>query len=295
MKRLVILGIVLLITQTYYANAESTIFTNQIIDTERVIATNETWTIEDDINLILNNMTTNYGTIIIKGSLYNNQSIKNYGVIINNDTLINNHYIINYGVIINNGILNNTYVINNANIINNTGVINNKGYIYNFGTINNNTGTVNDDDMLALFPGIISGKINNNGLIIEPNSSSGSGTIPFVNTNACDLTLSSTVISEGESIIASVDTNAANVKFEWIDPLGQVQRNVVDNSSPFSDTYAPMTHGEWAVNAICDNGMADNKTFSVSLNVLPESPIGVIAILMTSISIFAAYMYKRIH
>lgn len=285
--------------QVYQVSAESTIFTtDQVINTEAIVNSNETWIVEDDVNITLNNITINYGTMIIKGSLYTNQQIKNYGIIINNDTLINNGYIINSGQIINNGIMNNTSIINNANVINNTGVINNQGYIYNFGSINNITGTVSDDEMLALFPGIITGQVNNEGVIIEPdpsNSTSSSGSGASISSTSCDLTLSSNVINGGESITASVNTNAASVTFEWIDPLGQIQRTIVDNSQPFNDTYAPLIHGEWTVNAICDNGTNDQKVFNMNFNVLPEFPIGVIAMLITSISILAAYTYKRIH
>lgn len=292
MKRLTILVLIaVVLIQTNQINAESLVFdTDTVINTKEVITNDETWSIEG--NIILNNVTINYGIIKIEGSLYNTHIIKNYGIIINNGTMTNTMYIINYGTIINNGVFNNTFVVNNANLINNTGIINNRGYVYNFGTINNIEGTTNSE-LLALFPGIVTGMINNEGGILEPTDFS--NPIVISSNNVCDLTLSKTVINEGESITAFVDTNAGSVEFTWIDPLGQTQRNIIDSNAPFNDTYTPTMLGEWIIDVTCSNGGNDSQLFSMSFNVLPESPIGTIVISTTSIGVLVAYLHRRIH
>lgn len=117
----------------------------------------------------------NYGTLVVEGTIYNNNSIINYGTIIikaggelsnvgNSATFTNNKKI----VINENGELNNSregaIIINNETITNNgkitnKGTINNDGQIDNEGNLTNeSTGTINNDGDIS-GEGSISGDV----------------------------------------------------------------------------------------------------------------------------------------
>ncbi|MEM4323209.1 MAG: hypothetical protein QXO37_05045 [Candidatus Nitrosocaldaceae archaeon] len=281
MKIAIIVAVILLISASNVYAISSSISSNKIINGT------EEWIIEDDTSIINNARITNYGKIVIKGELINNAEIENFGLIVIDDTFINNKRLINNGYIHNIGIFTNNYIISNLNIINNTNTLNNNGYIFNIGRIVNSTGTANDDEMRALFPSFISGKIDNNGHIFDIRER-GKSSRPISNTNICELSLDKTLINLGEKITASVNTNSNTVRFIWSNQVG-IERDVT--KSALTDEYTPTSAGNWQVKAECGNA-SDSETFEVSFNVLSEYAIGILASLITMSSILFFHLRR---
>jgi hypothetical protein len=61
------------------------------------------------------------------------------------------------------------------------------------------------------------------------------------------------------------------------------------------DSFAPDEPGRWTIEADFNNGEVSRKTLDVAFFVLPESPIGSIAMAMTSIAALAGFAYFRMH
>lgn len=280
MKMAIIVAVTLLICASNVYAISSSISSNKIINGT------EEWIIEDDTSIINNARIINYGKILIKGELINNAEIENFGMIEIDDTFINNNRIINNGYIHNKGVFTNNHIISNINIINNTNILNNNGYIFNIGRIVNSTGTANDDEMQALFPGFISGKIDNKGHIFDIKERGKSRSIS--NTNTCELSLDKTLINLGEKITASVNTNSNTVRFIWSNQAG-IARDVT--KSALTDEYTPTIAGSWQVQVECGNA-SDSETFEVSFNVLSEYAIGIIASVITMSSILFFHLRR---
>ena len=56
------------------------------------------------------------------------------------------------------------------------------------------------------------------------------------------------------------------------------------------DTFKPDEVGKWTVFADFGNGVVKQQTFDVRLLVIPESPIGPIALVVSSFAALGAYM-----
>ncbi len=104
----------------------------------------------------------------------------------------------------------------------------------------------------------------------------------------CSLELDREVIELGSSIMATIHSDASSVTLQWIH-----ENQLIDEVSTQSTnyTYMPSLAGEWQVNANCSNGESDSKSFWVSSNVIPESFIGILALISASFA--ALLLYKR--
>jgi len=106
------------------------------------------------------------------------------------------------------------------------------------------------------------------------------------------------VINLGDSITAKAttdDSSITNVKFIWIDPSNNVARtntvNIVNGEA--SDTYTPNQVGTWKVVAEFSNGTIVVKELNVSFSVVPESIIGALSVIGSSLAVLAVYRRKR--
>jgi DNA-binding beta-propeller fold protein YncE len=106
------------------------------------------------------------------------------------------------------------------------------------------------------------------------------------------------VINLGDDITAKATTNdssVVNVKFRWIDPSNnEVRTNTVNIvSGEASDTYTPNQVGTWKVVAEFSNGTIVVKELQVPFQVVPESIIGALSVIGSSLAVLAVYRRKR--
>jgi hypothetical protein len=115
----------------------------------------------------------------------------------------------------------------------------------------------------------------------------------FINRSPCGC-----VIGLREDLIALATTDDPTVdavRFRWITPTHNV---LFDNENPLLNGQAQdfcecAIAGDWRVEADFLNGIVIVETFVVRFTVLPESPIGTIAILGSSIGALGGYMLVR--
>jgi hypothetical protein len=99
---------------------------------------------------------------------------------------------------------------------------------------------------------------------------------------------------EVTAVIETIDPLVSDVLFRWIDPDGNVAREVtVPVNSPAQDVFTPTIAGKWIVEADFLNGTVLREDLDVSFMVLPESSIGVVALLASSLGALAGYRYMR--
>jgi hypothetical protein len=106
------------------------------------------------------------------------------------------------------------------------------------------------------------------------------------------------IIDLGKSVTAKTKTknnNDANVTFRWIDPSNNEVRNttVPIVSGEASDTYTPNQVGTWKVVAEFSNGTIVVKELQVPFQVVPESIIGALSVIGSSLAVLAVYRRKR--
>jgi hypothetical protein len=106
------------------------------------------------------------------------------------------------------------------------------------------------------------------------------------------------VINLGEDITAKATTNdsrVVNVTFRWIDPSNNEVRNTTVNivSGEASDTFTPNQVGTWKVVAEFSDGTIVVKELQVPFQVVPESIIGALSVIGSSLAVLAVYRRKR--
>jgi len=95
------------------------------------------------------------------------------------------------------------------------------------------------------------------------------------------------------AVAGTTDDSVTAVIFKWINPGGDTKREVAVPISTGDDTFAPDEPGEWTVLADFGNGEVVVKTVSVDFFVLPESPIGVIAMMLSSMGALGVFVYFK--
>jgi hypothetical protein len=105
-------------------------------------------------------------------------------------------------------------------------------------------------------------------------------------------------INLGQEVRAKATTNDSSirsVKFRWIDPSNNEVRNTTVNivSGEASDTYTPNQVGTWKVVAEFSNGTIVVKELQVPFQVVPESIIGALSVIGSSLAVLAVYRRKR--
>jgi hypothetical protein len=113
-----------------------------------------------------------------------------------------------------------------------------------------------------------------------------------------DMNESDGIIDLGKSVTAKTKTknnNDANVTFRWIDPSNNEVRNttvpIVNGEA--SDTYTPNQVGTWKVVAKFSDGTIVVKELQVPFQVVPESIIGALSVIGSSLAVLAVYRRKR--
>ena len=214
------------------------------------------------------------------GNFTNNGSVNNNGTIENNaDSVITNNL---GGTIENKGIISNSESINNEGTIDNYGTFSNTGTINNDGAINNKCG--------GIF--VNTGTVNGNPVNFESCSTyslelkQGANNIPNGSTANID-----------EEMIATAITNsstAVQVNFTRTNPDTTTDTQIVPlvlGSAQYS--FTPTQAGGYTIKADFGNGVVVEQTLNISFNVVPESMIGTVALIASSLGAFVAFKRMR--
>lgn len=110
---------------------------------------------------------------------------------------------------------------------------------------------------------------------------------------ASDLVAS--VGDELEALAETDDPEVTEVIFRWIDPSNTVDRTVTVPlaGGSASDTFMPDEKGTWKVEADFGNGQVVEVTLDISFFVLPESPIGTLALVASTLASLGAFAFFR--
>ena len=94
------------------------------------------------------------------------------------------------------------------------------------------------------------------------------------------------------AIASSTDVTVTQVKFTWTDPTSSVVRTTT-TTGPFQDAMTMTTPGTWMITADFGNGYIVHQTVNVTIFVLPESPVGALALMASSLGALGAFMAIR--
>lgn len=110
---------------------------------------------------------------------------------------------------------------------------------------------------------------------------------------ASDLVAS--VGDELEALAETDDPEVSEVIFRWIDPSDIVDRTVTVPlaGGSASDTFMPDEKGTWKVEADFGNGKVVQVTLNISFFVLPESPIGSLALVASTLASLGAFVFFK--
>lgn len=102
---------------------------------------------------------------------------------------------------------------------------------------------------------------------------------------------------EVQASTSTTDPFVDDMTFRWIKQNGEIAREITLPVSAGGDTFAPDTPGDWTIEVDFQNGQVIRKTLSVGFFVLPESPIGAIAMIAASLAVlgFVALKSRRTH
>jgi len=99
---------------------------------------------------------------------------------------------------------------------------------------------------------------------------------------------------EVRAVATTTDPSVDQVTFRWINPSSDVVREVtVPVASAAEDTFAPNMVGRWVVEADFLNGIVVRQMVSVSFSVVPESPVGTIAVIGSLLGGLGAFARLR--
>jgi hypothetical protein len=106
------------------------------------------------------------------------------------------------------------------------------------------------------------------------------------------------VIDLGDDARAVADTNdptVTQVVFRWIDPSSNVDETTTVPlvAGEAEDSFTPDEVGTWIVEADFGNGEVIQKTLNIDFLVIPESPIGIAALMASSLAALGAFMFLR--
>jgi hypothetical protein len=106
------------------------------------------------------------------------------------------------------------------------------------------------------------------------------------------------VIDLGDDARAVADTNdptVTQVVFRWIDPSSNVDETTTVPlvAGEAEDTFTPDEVGTWIVEADFGNGVIVQETLNIDFLVIPESPIGIAALMASSLAALGAFMFLR--
>lgn len=99
--------------------------------------------------------------------------------------------------------------------------------------------------------------------------------------------------AEVRAFATTTDPSVDAVMFTWIGPEGGAARQVTVPAAIGEDSFNPNRQGEWVIEADFQNGQVIRKTLTVGFFVLPESPIGVAALIVSSLAVLGGFLYLR--
>jgi hypothetical protein len=241
------------------AEAASMNFTTPtVIWTDETIGIGEIWNVEPGITL----------TIAPTVNITNSGTITNNGLF----------EILDFATITNNGTINNLVTLDNFGTITNFGTINNFGDIINHETIINKCGgTFNNEGRYFGNTQVINEPCYGLDLFEGINPSNG-----IVDLN-----------QELRAVASTDDSSVDQITFRWISPGAAIASEVTVPISTPEDTFAPDEPGDWVVEADFGNDQVIQKMLTVPFFVLPESPIGAIAMTLASIGALSGFFYIR--
>gem|GEM_PF-2125363 len=99
------------------------------------------------------------------------------------------------------------------------------------------------------------------------------------------------------AVAGTADSSVDQVNFKWMDQGGNILREVTVPISSAEDTFALDQPGEYTVQANFQSGEVTvqslSATVSTSFFVAPESPIGAVAMVLSSVAAFGGYLYYK--
>jgi hypothetical protein len=99
---------------------------------------------------------------------------------------------------------------------------------------------------------------------------------------------------EVRALARTNDSTVDSVTFRWSNPDGEVEREITTPvTSSTEDMFTPELAGQWIVFADFGNGQIIQKTLNVGFFVLPESPVGAIAMVAGSLAALVGFLYFR--
>jgi hypothetical protein len=110
------------------------------------------------------------------------------------------------------------------------------------------------------------------------------------------------VIELNQEVTSEAETSnleLASATFRWINPLGDAVRTEIVSLSLeglkaiASDNFMPNEVGRWTVETDFGNGQVVQKTLDISFNVIPESPVGIVLLIGSSVAVLGAYLKFR--
>jgi hypothetical protein len=100
---------------------------------------------------------------------------------------------------------------------------------------------------------------------------------------------------EARAVANTTDPTVLNVTFTWIDPSSNPDETtvVLVVAGSAEDTFQPDEVGMWTVKADFGNGVVIVKTLDIDFLVIPESPLGIAALVGSSIAALGAFMFLK--
>ena len=90
------------------------------------------------------------------------------------------------------------------------------------------------------------------------------------------------------------DFRAVDLTISWINPSGDTVRQIHFNAPTGYDSFSPDMAGEWMIVADFGGGDVFAKSVNVPINVVPESAIGAVALVGSSLAVLGAFIcFKR--
>ena len=90
------------------------------------------------------------------------------------------------------------------------------------------------------------------------------------------------------------DFGAVDLTISWINPSGDTVRQIHFNAPTGYDSFSPDMEGEWMIVADFGGGDVFAKSVNVPINVVPESAIGAVALVGSSLAVLGAFIcFKR--
>jgi hypothetical protein len=95
-------------------------------------------------------------------------------------------------------------------------------------------------------------------------------------------------IFETQSVLSN------EITFRWINPSGEtVRTEILPLDLTAQDAFVPSVPGQWSVEAESHHGQVFLATFDVPFFVIPESPVGLVALMASSLAAFGGFILLR--